>query len=97
MKLRLGLFLGMLALGVPLSAQIDSLAVDTTVVEDTLQLRSSKHYNYRFLNGQQQTSYIQTTQYDTNGLVVHQERDYYMQLDTGETVHRRYLLEYNPN
>jgi hypothetical protein len=84
-------------LSFPLAAQVDSTALDSTVVEDTLQMRQSIHYNYRFVNGQQQTSYIQTTQYDTNGLVVRQERDYYTLLDTGETINRQYLLEYNPN
>lgn len=77
-------------------AQADSLATDSLVV-DTLQLMQTTHYSYQYKNDQRQLNFIQKTQYDTNGLVIRQKRDFYQMTDTGAAITRHYLLEYNPN
>lgn len=75
---------------------IDTIDIDSLLV-DTLQLIQTTHYNYHYNNGQRQISYIQKTKYDTNGIIIHQKRDFYQKSDTGAVINRHYLLEYNPN
>ncbi|MGH1336262.1 MAG: hypothetical protein ACRBFS_09045 [Aureispira sp.] len=84
------------SIATPLLAQTDTVTIDSLMV-DTLQLQQTIHYSYRYNKGQRQTNYIQETQYDTNGFVINQERDYYQASDTGDVIHRHYTLEYNPN
>lgn len=85
----------------PLFAQMDSLALDSvridTVFVDTFQLQQTVQHNYRYNNGQRQTSFVQTTKYDTNDFVIQQERYYYKSMDTGAVINRHYIFEYNPN
>ena len=79
-----------------LSAQTDSLVTDSLNI-DTLQLQQTIHYSYRYNKGVQQINYLQKIQYDTNGLVIRQERDYYQATDKDPVINRHYLFEYNPN
>lgn len=83
----------------PLLAQMDSLPVDSLVV-DTLQLQQTIHDNYSYFTSEtgriRQTNYKQTTEYDSNGVVIRQQRNHF-QPPNEEVITRRYLLEYNPN
>lgn len=84
-----------------LLAQTDSLAANSvsidTVLVDIFQLQQTIQHNYRYDNGERQTSFIQTTKYDTNDFVIQQERYYYQSTDTGAVINRHYIFEYNPN
>ncbi len=84
------------SIALPSFAQVDSTVMDSVALPP-LTIKQSTHYSYRYLKGVRKTNYIQVSQRDTSGIVVRQERDYYISVDTGEAINRHYLLEYNPN